>query len=76
MAYPFPVRKTAQPPQIVRATISPKPDKPNEWRCLECKKLLGIRRGTRLQIRVHGHDYAVNLPVDATYRGCGTFNQT
>ena len=49
---------------------------PNEWRCLECKKLLGIRRGTRLQIRVHGHDYAVNLPVDATCRGCGTFNQT
>ena len=75
MAYPIPAR-TVQPPLIVREAIPPKPDIPNEWRCLECKKLLGIRRGARLQIRVHGHDYAVNLPVDATCRGCRTFNQT
>lgn len=75
MAYPFP-KHTAQQPLMVRAAIPTKPDTPNEWRCLKCKKLLGIRRGARLQIRVHGHDYAVNLPVDATCRGCGTFNQT
>ena len=47
-----------------------------EWRCLECGKLLGVRRGGKLQVRVQGHDYLANLPVEATCRGCGTFNRT
>lgn len=76
MAYPFPTRKPAQPSLITRATIPPKPLSLNEWRCLECNKLLGIRRGGTLHIRVHGHDYAVSLPVEAICRGCGTFNRT
>ncbi len=49
---------------------------PAEWRCLECGKLLGIRRAGKLQVRQHGHDYLVSLPVEATCRGCGAFNRT
>ena len=47
-----------------------------EWRCLECGKLLGIRRGARLHIRMAGHDYGVTLPVEANCRGCGAYNRT
>jgi len=47
-----------------------------EWRCLECGKLLGVRRGGKLQVRVQGQDYLANLPVEATCRGCGQFNRT
>lgn len=47
-----------------------------EWRCLDCKKLLGVRRGAKLHVRVQGHDYFATLPVEATCRGCGTFNRT
>lgn len=48
----------------------------SEWRCLECGKLLGIRRGGRLHIRIAGHDYSVNLPAEACCRNCGTTNRT
>ena len=75
MAYPF-SRRTAQLPLIVRAAIPPIPDTPSEWRCLECGKLLGIRRGACLHIRMHGHDYGVTLPVEANCRGCGAYNRT
>lgn len=47
-----------------------------DWRCLECNKLLGVRRGGKLHVRMHGHEYLVTLPVEATCRGCGTFNRT
>lgn len=47
-----------------------------EWRCLDCNKLLGVRRGGKLHVRAHGHEYFVSLPVEATCRGCGTFNRT
>ena len=47
-----------------------------DWRCLECHKLLGVRRGAKLHVRLQGHDYFVSLPVEATCRGCGTFNRT
>ncbi|MGV8986059.1 MAG: hypothetical protein ACOH2H_26385 [Cypionkella sp.] len=47
-----------------------------EWRCLECNKLLGMRRGGKLQVRVQGHDYLVSLPVEAKCRGCDTYNRT
>ena len=49
---------------------------PAEWRCLECRKLLGVRHGPRLHIRFQGHNYLVNLPVEASCRGCGAVNRT
>ena len=52
------------------------PSPRSEWRCLECNKLLGIRRGAKLAVRVHGHDYLVSLPVEAVCRGCGARNHT
>lgn len=71
MAIPnFPV------PTSRRSTPSHPPPAGAEWRCLECGKLLGVRRGGKLQVRVHGHDYLVSLPVEATCRGCATFNRT
>ncbi|WP_054006376.1 hypothetical protein [Cypionkella psychrotolerans] len=48
----------------------------NDWRCLECGKLLGVRRGAKLHVRVQGHDYTVSLPAEAICRGCGTHNRT
>lgn len=47
-----------------------------DWRCLECGKLLGVRRGGKLHVRVHGHDYLVSLPAQAVCRGCGAVNHT
>ncbi|WP_054008827.1 hypothetical protein [Cypionkella psychrotolerans] len=47
-----------------------------DWRCLECGKLLGVRRGAKLHVRVQGHDYTVSLPAEAICRGCGTHNRT
>ncbi len=55
---------------------SHRPSGPSEWRCLECDKLLGIRRGGRLHIRMAGHDYSVSLPAEASCRGCGAYNRT
>ena len=46
-----------------------------EWRCRACARLLGIRRGAKLHVRLHGHDYTVSLPAEAICRGCGTFNR-
>jgi RNase P subunit RPR2 len=48
----------------------------NEWRCLKCGKLLGVRRGGKLQVRLQGHHYLASLPVEATCRGCGIHNRT
>jgi hypothetical protein len=55
--------------------LKPSP-KPVEWRCLECGKLLGVRHGAQLNIRLQGHCYLVNLPVEAICRGCGAENRT
>lgn len=55
---------------------TPPPSGASEWRCLECGKLLGIRRSGRLHIRMAGHDYSVTLPAEATCRGCGASNRT
>ena len=52
------------------------PMAPSEWRCLECHKLLGVRHGCKLHVRMHGHDYQVSLPVEAICRNCNAFNQT
>lgn len=48
----------------------------NEWRCRKCRKLLGVHRGTKLHLRLQGHDYNVSLPTEATCRACGTHNRT
>lgn len=75
MAYPF-HKRTAQLPLIVRTAIPPKPEISNEWRCLECHKLLGVRYGCKLHVRMHGHDYQMSLPVEAICRNCSAYNQT
>lgn len=50
-----------------------KPWKTNEWRCLECGSLLGIRRGDRMHIRiVRRHEYLASYPVTATCGTCGS----
>lgn len=49
---------------------------PSEWRCVECNKLLGVRHGALLHIRLQRHNYLVSLPVEATCYGCGTPNRT
>lgn len=71
MAYPFDHRRN-------RPISLSQPSKldPAEWRCIECGKLLGVRHGARLHIRLQRHNYLVSLPVDATCHGCGTPNRT
>ncbi len=59
-----------------RSNPSPMAPASAEWRCLECGKLLGMRRGAKLHVRLQGHDYMVSLPVEAFCRGCGTRNRT
>ena len=53
----------------------PAPAPPRDWRCRSCGKLLGKCRAGGLHIHLHGHDYTVSLPVEATCRGCGTHNR-
>ena len=48
----------------------------SEWRCVECGKLLGVRHGARVHIRLQRHNYLVSLPVKAVCYGCGTENKT
>jgi RNase P subunit RPR2 len=71
MAYPFKPQSshltTVRPHSAVQAS---------EWRCHECGKLLGVRHGARLHIRLQRHNYLVSLPVDATCHGCGAKNRT
>lgn len=48
----------------------------NEWRCEECGKLLGCRKGPRLHIRFsRGNEYLVGYPVTGICRGCQTLNE-
>lgn len=48
----------------------------NEWRCVQCGKLLGILAGERLHIRYErGNEYLATLPITATCRKCGTLNE-
>ena len=64
-------------PQHRAHSAKPKPSPSHaEWRCLECGKLLGVRCGAKLQVRMHGHNYLVSLPVEASCRGCGARNRT
>lgn len=70
MAYPFhprPSATTVRPPSAIQAA---------EWRCLECGKLLGVRHGARLHIRLQRHNYLVSLPVEAVCPACEAKNRT
>ena len=48
----------------------------NDWRCMGCGKLLGVRRDGLMHLSfARGHEYLVGFPATATCRGCGTLNQ-
>lgn len=48
----------------------------NDWRCMGCGKLLGVRRDGVMHLSfARGHEYLVSLPATATCRRCGTLNQ-
>ena len=47
-----------------------------EWRCMRCRKLLGVQEGPRLNIRfARGYDYTVGFPAKATCWRCGALNE-
>lgn len=47
-----------------------------EWRCIQCRKLLGVCHGARLHLRfARSHEVMSTLPAIATCRGCGTLNE-
>ena len=47
-----------------------------EWRCMRCKRLLGLFKGKRLHIRfARGHQYLVSFPATSVCRGCRTLNE-
>ena len=70
-SHPFSPSSTRNPRPETQA-----PQTEAEWRCLECGKLLGVRHGARLHVRLHGYCYLVSLPVEAACRGCGALNRT
>ena len=68
---------TLTPSEHRAHSAKPKPSLLNpDWRCRRCGKLLGVRRGAKLHVRLQGHDYLASLPVEAFCRGCGTHNRT
>lgn len=71
MAYPFDNRLD----RPTTLTSSAKLD-PAEWRCVECGKLLGVRYGARLHIRLQRHNYSVSLPAEAVCPACEAKNRT
>jgi hypothetical protein len=46
----------------------------NDWRCQQCRRLLGKDNGAQLQIRYKPLDYIVGFPVCAICPGCGALN--
>jgi hypothetical protein len=69
MAYPFNPHPARQSPIRTAPAVEP-----TEWRCLDCRKLLGVRHGLRLHIRLQRHNYLVSLPVEVVCHGCGAKN--
>ncbi|WP_149140609.1 hypothetical protein [Gemmobacter caeruleus] len=57
MAYPFDHRRDRPATHAWTANIDPA-----EWRCVECGKLLGVRHGARLHIRLQRHNYGKHAP--------------
>lgn len=54
-------------------TISLSPHR-NEWRCVECGKLLGVQFGNRMEIRHKDAFYIVSGTICGVCRGCRTAN--
>ena len=71
MAYPFDHRRNRPPTPPRTANLDPA-----EWRCIECGKLLGVRHGARLHIRLQRHVYFVTLPAEAICPACEAKNRT
>lgn len=71
MAYPFDHRRDRLPFASSKSEIAA-----SEWRCLECGKLLGVRHGARLHVRVQRHNYLVSLPAEAVCPVCDAKNRT
>lgn len=47
-----------------------------EWRCVDCNKLLGVLAGGRLHIRIgKGHEYLVGFPVTVSCQNCHSLNE-
>ena len=58
------------------ASTPPSHPNPADWRCTQCRKLLGVIQDGGLHLRFsQGHEYFVTLPATAICRGCGTLNQ-
>jgi phage FluMu protein Com len=69
----IPSQRTFPPHRPVRVGAPPNG---RAWRCHECRRLLGIREGDRLHIRIAGdHEYVVSLPVTAKCPGCHALNE-
>ncbi len=46
-----------------------------EWRCKKCRKLLGVWKGRRLEIRLaKGQEYLAAAPVTTNCK-CGVLNE-
>lgn len=71
MAYPFDHRRDRPTTFAWTANLDPA-----EWRCVECGKLLGVRHGARLHIRLQRHNYVVTLPAEAICPACEAKNRT
>lgn len=71
MAYPNTPHLSSPTPPFIPTVLEP-----SEWRCVECGKLLGVRHGARLHIRLQRHNYLVSLPVEACCHCCGAPNRT
>lgn len=71
---PTPVPPSA--PLASRSVPSPDVVERHEWRCVRCRKLLGVCFGRRLHLRfARSHEVIATLPAQATCRGCGTLNE-
>lgn len=47
-----------------------------DWRCTQCRKLLGRCHDGRVLIQfARGHRYAGSVPMTAVCRCCGTLNE-
>lgn len=73
MAYPFDCRRDRLSSLSTQSCTSVPPA---EWRCVECGKLLGVRHGAHLHIRLQRHNYVVTLPAEAVCPACEAKNRT
>jgi rubredoxin len=58
------------------AAYTPLASHPSQWRCTQCRMLLGVIKDGGLHLRFsRGHEYFASLPAKAICRGCGTLNR-